>query len=387
MRSFGIVIVCYNRITGLKRLTDSLLRVDYAGRKDVDLIFSIDNSGSNIVESFASEFVWPFGQKRIRTFEKRQGLKNHILQCGDYTKDYDIIAVLEDDIMVSDSFYNYAYQAADYYWSDDRIAGISLYGFQKNWLKWPLRFEPMRLSYDSYFLRIAQSWGQVWTTPKWEAFKKWINKNKVFVKEENVPEYINEWPESSWLKYHDKYCIVTNKFFIYPYVSLTTNFSDAGTHSNGTTNDHQVELQFNKRSFVFSPFNQNAVIYDEYMNRMGLGSYLGIEDSDLTVDFYSTKRTTNRTRYLLTTRKYDYKIINTYSLTLRPIEASVILGMSGRGLYLYDTSLHVKNTGIDYSFSLNLYSLRTHDFKFLLPLSLKLTVIELFTAIKRRLSI
>ena len=123
------------------------------------------------------------------------------------------------------------------------------------------------------------------------------------------------------------------------------------------------------------------------MNRMGLGSYLGIEDSDLTVDFYSTKRTTNRTRYLLTTRKYDYKIINTYSLTLRPIEASVILGMSGRGLYLYDTSLHVKNTDIDYSFSLNLYSLRTHDFKFLLPLSLKLTVIELFTAIKRRLSI
>ena len=38
--------------------------------------------------------------------------------------------------------YHYAYNAANYYKNDNNIAGISLYSFQKNWLKWLLRFEP-----------------------------------------------------------------------------------------------------------------------------------------------------------------------------------------------------------------------------------------------------
>lgn len=130
-KSFAIVIVCYNRIDGIKRLTQSLERVDFDGRYDIDLIFSIDNSGTNIVEEFASTYDWKYGKKIIRTFEQRQGLKKHILSCGDYTNEYDILVVLEDDIFVSDSMYYYAYNAAEYYWNDSNIAGISLYSFQK----------------------------------------------------------------------------------------------------------------------------------------------------------------------------------------------------------------------------------------------------------------
>ena len=131
MKTFAILIVCYNRLPGVKRLIKSVENVDFAGRKDITLIFSIDNSGTNTVEKFATEYKWEYGEKIVRTFPERQGLKKHILQCVDYTSKYDVVVILEDDLMVSDSMYNYAIQAAEKYWYDDNIAGISLYSFQK----------------------------------------------------------------------------------------------------------------------------------------------------------------------------------------------------------------------------------------------------------------
>lgn len=386
MRSFAIVLVCYNRITGLKRLTESLLRASYAGRQDIDLIFSIDNSGSNIVEEFAKEFEWPNGKKIIRTFEKRQGLKNHILQCGDFTKQYDIIAVLEDDLMVSDSFYYYAYQAADFYWDDDSIAGISLYTFQKNWLNWHLRFEPMKTGFDSFFMKVAMSWGQVWISNKWSKFKIWYEDHKEFTRVDTIPEYLNEWPESSWLKYHTRYCIENDKYFIYPYTSLSTNFSDAGTHANRTTNDHQVEMQFHKTEYLFPIYSEDAVVYDEYMDRMHLSKVLNMREDDLTVDFFGTKRQNQYKRFLLSTEKKDFKIVSKYALSVRPIEAAVILSLEGEGIYLYDTTINQKNQyPFNPSYELELYNLRSREFMVFLPLALKLAVLELLNYLKKKL--
>ena len=77
-------------------------------------------------------------------------------------------------------------------------------------------------------------------------------KNQNFNYSEKIPEYLNGWPESSWLKYHTRYCIETDRYFVYPYVSLSTNFSDAGEHADVTVNDHQVELMINKEKYSFS---------------------------------------------------------------------------------------------------------------------------------------
>ena len=106
-------------------------------------------------------------------------MKKHILKCGDYTNQFDIISVLEDDIFVSNSFYHYAYNAAVFYEFEDRVAGISLYSFQKNWLDWIMRFEPQRTGCDAYFMKIAQSWGQVWIKEKWDKFLAWYVKTRI----------------------------------------------------------------------------------------------------------------------------------------------------------------------------------------------------------------
>lgn len=372
-KSFAILIVCYKRLDGIKRLLKSLEKVDYCGREDITLIFSIDKSDEGSVERYASCYNWMYGEKRVLARKNHLGLKEHILKCGDLTKEYDILVVLEDDVFVSDSMYCYAYQSAVKYWNDDNIAGISLFGFQKNWLAWHLRFEPQRSIYDAYFMKIAQSWGQVWTYRKWRPFREWLEKNDTFPADQSVPEALYTWGESSWLKYHDRYCITNNKYFVYPYTSLSTNFSDAGEHSNGSTNDHQVELQISKKEFNFSDFkSDSAIVYDEYMNREGLGAILGLPESELTVDFWGTKEKSHYRRYLLTSRKLDYSIAKRFSLSLRPIELAIQYDLEGNGLWLYDTAISKKNNGEGYSSdALPSYGLRTSDFKVLIPLGIR----------------
>jgi hypothetical protein len=326
-----------------------------------------------------------FGEKHIRIFSQRQGLKNHILQCGNYTTQYDIVCILEDDIYVSDSMYNYSYQAAEYYWNEDAIAGISLYSFQKNWLNWLIRFEPQKTNFDTYFLRVAQSWGQVWLSRKWQKFIDWYQNNKDFNKSQEIPEYLNSWPESSWLKYHDKYLIETNRYFVYPYVSLSTNFSDAGEHAHFTVNDHQVELQYEKCKYNFPDYTDKSIKYDEYMNRIGLGKYLGIDDEELCVDLYNTNKQHNRKRYLLSLNSYNYKIIKSFKLSLRPIELPVIVGLKGNGINLYDTTVKTTNKKDDGDFNRRIYSIRSHSSIEIFNFALKLLMLNLINKIKTKL--
>ncbi len=387
MKSFAVVLVCYNRLGGVRRLLKSLETADYAGRNDIHLIFSIDRSGSDEIEQFAKEYTWKFGEKHIRTFPERQGLKKHILSCGDFTEQYDIVTILEDDIYLSSSFYRYAYAAADFYFDDDNVAGISLYGFQKNWLDWVVRFEPQKYGeFDTYFMKIAQSWGEVWTNRKWAAFKEWLKDNEDFKKDnEDVPYALLTFPESSWLKYHDKYLIKADKYFVYPYYSYSTNFSDTGEHANFCTTDHQVELMYGKTEFKFPEFNEKSIKYDQYMNREGLEEYLGVKKEDLCVDFWGTKPKSDK-RYLLSIDFKPYKAVKSYQLSLRPIEMAVINGIKGNGIYLYDTFEKADGKRFNGKFRRYKYSIRAGESKKIRDFALWLRVYDLTVRIKGKIN-
>ncbi len=385
MKSFAIVLICYNRLGGVKRLLKSLENVDYENRTDISLIFSIDNSGSDLVENFAKEYNWPYGSKIIRSFTERQGLKKHILQCGDYTEQYDILVALEDDIYVSDSMYRFAYQAAEFYADDDNIAGISLYTFQKNWLKWLLRFEPQHSGYDSFFLKVAQSWGQVWTKEKWRPFKSWLTDNSEFIKDCSIPQALNQWPESSWLKFHDRYCIEKEKYFVYPYVAVSTNCSDAGEHSKKTVTDHQVELMYGKKEYCFPKFSKQAIVYDEFMEREGLGHYLGIADNELSVCLWGTRPNCTYKRYVLTVDDLPYVCIKSFGLSLRPAEINVMYGFKGKDIKLYDTQkAEEKGKSKVNDFLRYKYSVRSSDYRTLMRFSIRMLSLA-FGDIKRKI--
>ena len=134
----AIIVVGYNRPSSMSRLLQSICTAEYVG-DTVDLIVSIDKSDKEPdVVKVAKEVAWPNGKKTIRTFDKRQGLRKHILQCGDYTSVYDAVIVLEDDLIVSESFYLYAKNAVAYYGNDFKLLNnmstrMKEYSYKKNY--------------------------------------------------------------------------------------------------------------------------------------------------------------------------------------------------------------------------------------------------------------
>src|SRR5689334_4123595 len=125
----AIVISAFNRPASLRRLLNSIEAARY-DLNDIDLVISIDKSDSDEVEKTAEKFKWKYGEKKIILQNEPLGLKQHILRCGDLTSDYNAIILLEDDLMVSPYFYEYAIKALEYYKDDKMLAGISLYNYE-----------------------------------------------------------------------------------------------------------------------------------------------------------------------------------------------------------------------------------------------------------------
>ena len=57
--------------------------------------------------------------------------------------------------------------------------------------------------------------------------------------DENTPSHIVDWPKTSWLKYRIKYCIDRKKYFVYPYISYSTNFVEIGQHCKTSNTVYQ----------------------------------------------------------------------------------------------------------------------------------------------------
>ncbi|MGM9679880.1 MAG: hypothetical protein ACI3XR_00075 [Eubacteriales bacterium] len=337
MSKLAIVVIGYNRIPGMLRLLDSLERAEYDGDRPT-LIVSLDHCGDDSVVNAANAFQWTHGEKRIRTFPERQGLRKHILACGDFLEEFDAIAVLEDDLVVSPAYYGYMKQAVDYYRDSDRIAGISLYSHKIN-VNANAPFVPQPCASDVFFLKFAQSWGQIWLKKQWFEFKDWYGENKDLpIEADNVPAFVSGWPKSSWLKYHIKYCIDRDKYFVYPYHSLSTCFSDVGEHCKEANARFQVPMMTEPgKNYLFTPLDKNAVVYDAFFEREHLGEVLRIADEDLCTDLYGTKGNKEGKRYWLSVESLPYKAVSSYALEMRPHECNVINSVAGNTVFLYDT--------------------------------------------------
>lgn len=258
-----LVVIGYNRPGALDRLLNSLLRAIFPS--EVELIISIDGGGGEEVIHLARSFQWPFGAKRLILHEQNLGLRNHVLSCGDLALDYDAIIVLEDDLAVSPEFYHYALQAFAFYRDEPNVAGISLYHHAYNEsAQFP--FIPLADGSDVYFLQYASSWGQMWTRDHWQGFSSWYNA----LDPEHPPDWsslpwnIQMWPKNSWKKYYLRYLAEHGLYFVYPRVSLTTVFSDAGTNIRYRETFLQVPLNYGSPQYRFKPFNDSGAVYDTW---------------------------------------------------------------------------------------------------------------------------
>jgi hypothetical protein len=340
--NIAIVIVTYNRPASLNRLLGSLDRVNYYG-DTVDLIISIDFSGNNSCNEISENFNWNYGNKLIVQNEFRLGLRSHIMSLGKFFLSYDYLIILEDDLLVSPNLYNYALVTTAQFNNSDFIAGISLYA--PHWCESSSRpFIPSYGSYDVYLMQYAQSWGQIWFKEKWFRFIEWYEANKNFkIEFSDIPENIANWPDSSWLKYHIKYCVDNNKYFVYPYISLTTNFTEIGEHNDSSNTTYQVALCISERVNYTLPSDNSLnqfFKYDVFHEFENLGNYLNIENNDLCVDLYGIKPFKNKSRYLISISALPYRVVKSFGLSMRPHEANIIFNIPGEIIFLYDTFAH-----------------------------------------------
>ena len=339
--NLAIITVAYNRITSLNRLLNSLERAYY--NEAATLIISIDKSSTDKVEVFAENYNWPHGKKIVDKHEKNLGLRSHMMSLGKWFNIFDAIIVLEDDIVVSPNYYIYSQQCVNKYYNCKEIAGISLYGFHINYLT-GLPWYPIKDEHDAYFMNCAMSWGEIWMKTQWREFFEWYQKNIVFDYSDLIPDRLYEWNEKSWLKYHTRYCIEENKYFIHPFTALSSNYGDAGVHAKMSSSFYQIPLQRGKKDSYFLPnVNENAVYYDGFFENKVLYQVLNLEEKDCCVDLYGTKKNKTNKRYWLTTQIVDFKIVNSYGLKLKPIEMNVIDSIEGTNIFLYDTSIKEKN--------------------------------------------
>lgn len=336
----AIVVITFNRPKSLNRLLSSLNQAKYI-EKEITLIISIDYQDSNAhdeVIEVADNFDWNYGDKKIIQHTKNIGLRQHVLNCGDLVDDYGSIIMLEDDLYVSPYFYNFTKEALTFYKEEDKIGGVSLYTHKKNFLnKFP--FELVPDSNDVFFLQIASSWGQAWTKNQWTGFRIWLE-NKNIAVTDDLPSQVKNWPETSWLKYFIKYLVATNKYFVYPKESFTTNFGDSGTHNLKSNVVYQVPLFFGEK-INFIPIEKSVNVYDSFFEI--LPSKLKILDPslrgvDFSVDLFGNKEIDKiKTKYLMSSKiNKNSKPLKSFGLEVKPMVLNIVLNIEGK-MFVLDT--------------------------------------------------
>jgi len=357
----AIAIVAFNRPASLQRLLASISRADYSGYDKIHCYINIDFSGDDTCWKVARDFSWTHGSLHIHQHVENLGLKQNVMLSAGLSQRHDAVIVLEDDLMVSPAYYQYAQQALSFFQQDDNIAGIALYANSFNEVAY-CTFDPVDDGHDNYFMQVPCSWGQMWTAKQWNKYLEFLNgaQHSASVK---LPDAVASWPElSSWKKQFFRYMIATNKYFVYPRVSMTTNFADAGKHIAEEVTVFQSSLLLVQKKFNFNLFDQSFVIYDAYFEFSGLGykRYTG-EDIEVAFDINLSKNPEDiQAQYLITARQTE-KPIKQFASSCYPYEVNVLLDIQNENVKAgYLSMTLTKDVTKECTFSRNEADLRRH---------------------------
>lgn len=358
-----IVVIAYDREKSLERLLSSVARAKYE-YDDIPLIISIDHSANNEkVTEVAESFFWEYGKREIVQHESNIGLRNHVLECGAYAERYGAVILLEDDLFVAEDYYSYAVATQEYYADEKRLAGVSLYSYERNNIN-RAPFSPLDGKGDVYMAQFCVTWGQCWTKDQWMRFREWYDNHQTLFYSANVPKCITNWSDKSWGKFFAHYMVDQDVYYAIPYVSRSTCFSEKGVHTGMTTSDDQVRLSFDTHNYRYDDFD-NCVKYDVFYNNKELAEKLikEYEGSRVCLDLYSTlDEYKEDVKYLLTTKRISKRVVKSYGAQLRPLELNVMYEIPGNDIFLYDYQTDDKKPA-DNSYNLLLYKMRGFNVK------------------------
>lgn len=353
----AIVVVGYNRLKSLNRLLCSLVDAHY-GSIDIPLVISIDCSGDTELYRFVQAFHWPHGEKYVNIQEKRLGLKAHIYQCGDLTKYFKGIILLEDDLFVSPYFYQYVCQVLSKYGDDERIAQISLYKNETNgYVGFP--FDVVQNGSDVFLMQATSTWGQCWNEKMWTAFTEWRDQccTEALITGLDMPDIIKRW-ERAWSKYFNSYIVAKDKYVVYPNVSLTTNFSDAGEHGDTNNSIVQVNLLQGSKEYYLKPLEE-LERYNIWGCNENIYQWLGLKKEECCLDVYGFRDIAScDKKYIVSTKVLGYPVKHSFALNMRPIELNIKYNIKGDGIFVYEREEGKASTTSRYTDDIIPYFLR-----------------------------
>lgn len=335
----AIVAVGYNRPEGIKRLLESIGRAHFES-DDIPLIISIDESNkSDEVEQVAQEFAWTHGTKEIRRYPERQGLRKHIVQCGDLSEKYGGVIILEDDLIVAEDFYSYVCKAHEAYSQHSEVCGVALYSYSYNVFT-HYTFMPTPTENDVYLGGMVVTWGQSWTHSQWVNFKDWYlsHEDKLPAINSKIPRDISSWTRS-WGKYFASYMAEKNLSYVYPVVARSTCFSDFGEHNKTGLPFTFVQVPLmhgSPKEYHFGDIN-DLERYDSFYERVLTedDTVAGIPGNQICMDLNNMKNNAGGKEYVITNQKLPLTKVASFGLTLRPIALNVIENVPGDQLFMY----------------------------------------------------
>lgn len=337
MKHPAIVVITFNRVEPLKRLLRSIANADFP-EGEITLHISIDASDVPEVLAVAQEFYWKFGPKNVDLKPENRGLKKHVLECGQLVDVYESIIVLEDDLLVSPSFYRFATMANSAYLNDAKIAGVSLYSYAREENNF-YPFVPYKEGSSVHFIQIASSWGQCWTKEQWWKFKEWLIHHP-HGKMEQLPEFVVKWGSKSWKLLFVNYLLDTDRYFVFPNVSYTTNFEEDGTNVS-TKGLFQVELARQLQNPLFTIFAESNSVYDIYFEltpKCIKAIQPELAPFDFDVDLYGEKPLNFSSFETVLTLRPGSNPLFSYGATMRPLIQNIEYNNEGIEINLFRKS-------------------------------------------------
>lgn len=335
----AICCLGYNRPQSMKRLLSSLEIAAYPC-DGITLIISIDEcSDSEKVEEVARKFVWNHGVKLIKRYKERLGVRRHTLAVGDMSYEYGAVIYLEDDIVVSPGFYTYTCEALKRYQDCNNIFGVALYN--QRWLgSVQTEFIPAYSGSDVYLFGGDVSWGQCWIAKQWKKFHDWYDVHSDTLPDYNphVPKSVYAWDtKTSWSKFISFYMAESHLYYVVPYVSHSTCFSDKGQHTGFDSDQCQVPLSQKTDEFYRFSDTDKCFKYDAFFEREDrfIPSVAGIMSEKICVDLNGAKYDFSGYEAVLTTKTLKYECMDKFGINMEPIEMNVIYQVPGDAIRLY----------------------------------------------------
>ncbi len=323
------VVMAHSRPPSLQRLLRSIEA--QTSTDGVRLVICLDPGAPDQrgVEAVIRDVDWPAERCEVVVANDRLGLVGNFERCGALTRDVGEIVVLEDDLELAPTAFEWARCVLDQYRDDPLVAGASLNSLWFNGFT-HCRFEPLPDGSDVFFLAVPWYQGMVFTPEWWR-----ICTTDVGAPVEVHPVY-DTFADDEWFPDMARTIAASGRAFVFPRTSQAINHGEAGVHFGSRSSWFQTPLERRWKPQTMRPVAESYARYDHFMelDPSVFSALAGLPQ--VTVDLTGQRPLPSSGEVLTIRGGADPS--RSWGATRRPLEVNVLDDESGVGLDLVEAA-------------------------------------------------